>query len=351
MIFQEILSGDVNRAQSASVGIGGKGQDVLLATSCMELVDKKKTGLLQFIGSGCEGDTLLSMLENLLPGCLHPSPQLLTVRTKGRCRTCITLIEEKSKHHSTELIEPSPAILHEEETVLLDLVSTSYATRKVGAIAFMGSLPPNVSKDIYASIITRSCDSSSKVILDTVVGLSEAITACHLIGSTAIVKINAFELLKLVGYETSTAIDNSSLIEAISQLISQAAPDLIQNSKLYFAITDGPRPTRLVHPLSSRIWSFVIDRDNIHVTNPIGAGDTVAAGLLQFWTENVNIDSAVSDRVHQRLASSFRDEESFLIGKALAWGIACGTASCTTVENSVFDSALASDYFDSIKCS
>lgn len=212
MIFQEILSGDVNRAQSASVGIGGKGQDVLLATSCMELVDKKKTGLLQFIGSGCEGDTLLSMLEHLLPGCLHPSPQLLTVRTKGRCRTCITLIEEKSKHHSTELIEPSPAILQEEETALLDLVSTSYGTRKVGAIAFMGSLPPNVSKDIYGTIITRSCDSSSKVInlsmfwlvvyshclpnviqviLDTVVGLLEAITACHLIGCVAIVKVNA----------------------------------------------------------------------------------------------------------------------------------------------------------------
>lgn len=157
--------------------------------------------------------------------------------------------------------------------------------------------------------------------------------------------------MKLVGYEASSTIGNSSLIEAIRQLISQAAPDLSQNNKLYFAITDGPRPTRLVHPSSSRLWSFVVDRDTIQVINPIGAGDTVAAGLLQFWTENVNIDSRVSERVQQRLAPSFCDEESFLIGKALAWGIACGTASCATVENSVFDSALANDYFDSIKCS
>ena len=169
--------GEVNRAVAASVGVGGKGQDVLLASSCMTLRAIRETKLLQFVGHGAEGDTLLAILEQVV----SPS-NLLTVRTKGRCRTCITLIDQSS-NKSTELIEPSDNISEMEVIELLqlahavcnklsnDINENNIEAAKVAGLAIMGSLPPGVSTDTYAQIVSRVCDCNSRIILDTVVGL------------------------------------------------------------------------------------------------------------------------------------------------------------------------------------
>ena len=61
--FKKIQKGSVNRALGVGFGIGGKGQDVLVAS----LIMKKKSSIVvdisQFIGSGGEGDRLLTLLR------------------------------------------------------------------------------------------------------------------------------------------------------------------------------------------------------------------------------------------------------------------------------------------------
>ena len=53
---------DVNHEQ---IGIGGKGQDVIVAAASMGA--QLSPLLLQFLGNGAEGDTLAKLLHNL-PG-------------------------------------------------------------------------------------------------------------------------------------------------------------------------------------------------------------------------------------------------------------------------------------------
>ena len=57
--------GNVHRSQRVEIGVGGKGQDVAVAMSCLDPSEsfKDKAVLTQFIGEGAEGDTVLDALK------------------------------------------------------------------------------------------------------------------------------------------------------------------------------------------------------------------------------------------------------------------------------------------------
>lgn len=194
MVCGEVCIGDVNRASHASVGVGGKGQNVLLASSCM-LLKGIPLKLLQFIGGGCEGDIVMSLLSRL-------PADLVTVRTSGRCRTCVTIIEE-AHLRSTEFIEPSESISPEDWS---DLLGRASSMRAAG-LAAMGSLPPGLLQSTYAEIISRSCDATSKVVLDTTAGLLEAIGACVSVGCQALVKVRHPSLAQLLAFDSCSTTD------------------------------------------------------------------------------------------------------------------------------------------------
>eukprot|EP01031_Cornospumella_fuschlensis_P034784 gene34784-42121_t len=308
----------------------------------------RETKLLQFVGHGAEGDTLLAILEQVV----SPS-NLLTVRTKGKCRTCITLIDQSS-NKSTELIEPSDNISEMEVIELLqladavcnklsnDINENNIEAAKVAGLAIMGSLPPGVSTDTYAQIVSRVCDCNSRIILDTVVGLPRTLEQCMLTGCHTLLKVNRAELSKLVGMshakETVVVVEQLATKEHILNLveafIAAYLPDLAcaSRSKMHFAITDGPRPVHLV--TAGNLHRLTLKHDHIHVVNPIGAGDSVAAGVLQCWTGNVDLEGLEA-------------EEGSLL-RAVMWGMACGAASCATVENSRLEMSLAKEYFSHI---
>lgn len=81
----------------------------------------------------------------------------MTVRSLSPCRTCITLVSEKS---TTEIIEPSGKIEEEEMVALLSKVSS---VGKVGGLAIMGSMPPGCPDSTYPSIVSVACDRGSRV--------------------------------------------------------------------------------------------------------------------------------------------------------------------------------------------
>ena len=148
--------GEVNRGRRVTIGIGGKGQDVALAARYMNLISQPC--LIQFVGQGSEGDTLLNLLE--ISKCNKNS---ITVRPEARLRTCITLVD-RSNGESTEIIEPSGAIRPEEISLLLNTVEKQYEGDKLKGLAVMGSMPPGCHKQLYSQIIQKSCDSNTKVI-------------------------------------------------------------------------------------------------------------------------------------------------------------------------------------------
>ena len=93
--FSRLVPGAVNRGSHLSVGIGGKGQNCAIA--CKILADNacssQRPQLLQLVGKGYEGDQLQSLM--LKAGIISSSSEL-DIRFDGRCRTCITLLDDST---------------------------------------------------------------------------------------------------------------------------------------------------------------------------------------------------------------------------------------------------------------
>jgi fructose-1-phosphate kinase PfkB-like protein len=157
--FNKLEVGSVNRGSNVQVGIGGKGQNAYISSLCTSL--SQPSSLLQFVGSGGEGDTLIKLLHQL--GSNISDINDFSIRTVSSCRTCITLID-KSTEEVTELIEPSGAIEPSEIEEMFSKLSSSFDHRnKVGGIAVMGSSPPGCPSSLYSDIIRLVCDNQSKV--------------------------------------------------------------------------------------------------------------------------------------------------------------------------------------------
>ena len=114
--FSKLQKGSVNRASDVGVGIGGKGQDVLVASMFMNKKSSARVDISQFIGSGGEGDTLLGLLRDIR------ASESLTVRSKEGLRICTTLIDESVNNETTELVEPSGTISESEANAMLQKV-------------------------------------------------------------------------------------------------------------------------------------------------------------------------------------------------------------------------------------
>lgn len=154
--FSGLELGSVHRAQAAESGIGGKGQDVFLASSCLKV--KAAPKLLQFVGQGSEGDQLLTHMQ-----AISEVDHSLSIRTCGKCRICTTLIE-RNNGRSTELIEPSAEITTEEQAELLQAVSARNLAEPVKALVIMGSMPPGCRPSLYSEIVRIVCHPQSSVI-------------------------------------------------------------------------------------------------------------------------------------------------------------------------------------------
>jgi fructose-1-phosphate kinase PfkB-like protein len=114
--------------------------------------------LLQFVGNGFEGDTVLQLIDakKSLIGSIEYTRKF-TVRPTTPCRTCITLVSPLS---TTEIVEPSGSVSQQDVNQLL---STLELAGKVGGLAVMGSMPPGCPPKLYADIINQACDSGSQV--------------------------------------------------------------------------------------------------------------------------------------------------------------------------------------------
>jgi len=183
-----LIPGNVHRASHVQKGIGGKGQDVYVALSCLLLEDDDEGGdrdsdsddkdegddnrnltlpyLAQFVGQGGEGDAVLQMLHKLYHK--NDSSDLdddddddailsaLTIRTDVKLRTCTTIIAQDS---ATELVEPSGIITSQEIDQLKERFQ-QWATRNRSgqegdsyiSLCIMGSMPPGCPTTLYGDL-------------------------------------------------------------------------------------------------------------------------------------------------------------------------------------------------------
>jgi len=370
-----LIPGNVHRAQEIQTGLGGKGQDVAVTLSCLEYNRAVSTSdddtsqqqqqqpslmqVAQFIGQDAAGDAVFDIMRQQVDTPTSSCLTGATVRCQAAMRTCTSIVAHDS---TTELVEPSGVVSKPEIEELLQQLK-ELADDGVDSLVIMGSMPPGCPEDLYAQIYeslqvsdndSASGDAPFLCLIDSVIGLKPLLTSIAEASTTTdkrtILKINASELCRLVGV-TKTASESggvatTELVDAIQAFYQQYPPTALTA----LAITDGPHPAYLA------TWESNDDKKKVQLYQlpvptlntqeqtiyPIGAGDSVAAGTLAAWKSLVGASSSSSCRLPESLlqllepdATADMAPDTQVMLTSLAFGIACGTASCLQEENSV----------------
>ncbi|KAL7525663.1 hypothetical protein ACHAXR_001104, partial [Thalassiosira sp. AJA248-18] len=345
-------------------GVGGKGQDVGVAMSCLlsqeEQTTDDKVLLAQFLGMGPEGDAVSNTLRTK-----HGLSDALTIRNAAPLRTCTTIV---GADEATELVETSGEVTKEEMEELQSKVGEmAKEGGKADCVCIMGSMPPGCAEDTYADLTARLTGKKSLVLIDSVIGLDPLLSALSTVFDTsdgtkkeggAVLKLNAAELCKLADVAKSAGEEDRVTIEELTEstkgFVTKYANAI--GALDYLCITDGKYPGYVVEipksvSSSFRKWQLpAVDLSKEGMLYPIGAGDTVAAGTLAAWqylhhqptTDNFfgvvpsKIGKGLSDRKAE-WGEGAEDDEGFKMATSFAFGLSCGSASCLQQENSVFE--------------
>ena len=387
--------GNVHRCSKCETGVGGKGQDVGVALSCLmsTTTEKKqktpdindnKVLLAQFLGQGAEGEQVSNILKKQ-----HGLSDALTIRNLAPLRTCTTIVGESE---ATELVETSGEVTPTEMKALQDKVDELTNTGgKANCICIMGSMPPGCHDDTYADLTSRLADKESLVLIDSVIGLKPLLRVLKSIFDDnsdnnesgemndnnkkkkggAVLKLNAAELCKLAGVDKSSGetaqITREELISATNGFVTKYTNAC--GALDYLCITDGKFPGHLVEVTDDkaapsnnnfRTWQLsAVDLSNEGMLYPIGAGDTVAAGTLAAWqylhfhsSDDNNFFGVIPSKIGTQLTDKMNDwgsDKSVVVpplATAFAFGTSCGSASCLKEENSVFNVEDAKTFFN-----
>jgi fructose-1-phosphate kinase PfkB-like protein len=97
--------------------------------------------------------------------------------------------------------------------------------------------------------------------------------------------------------------------------------------------------------MDEKLWKLsLIAKPSFPIVNPIGAGDAVASGTMHCWADALQQKSQLHtfNPVFSSLTNDKLIEDSIT---SFGWGLACGTSSCATNTNSVFDVQTAVQLF------
>lgn len=255
LIFNNLNLGEINRTDTVSMAVGGKGANFSRAA----LTWQSRVKLFQFAG----GDTGRLICE-LLDAENIPHH---TVAVDGATRTCTTCLCRKTGS-MTELIEPSGFVDPKYRQQLMNEIRDQLPS--ASSIALCGTFPPGVDGSFYAEVAHHARTAGIPVMLDAWQQVEEVLDV-----GVNILKINCDELRELTAKENLSA--------GIDAIFNQYDIETL-------ALTDGPRQAFLAQK-SGEQWVFQIPELE-QVANPLGAGDTTSAVTLSEFIKGTSISDA-----------------------------------------------------------
>lgn len=277
LVVDEIAFDTVLRASGWRVDCGGKGFNV--------------ARMLQSLGTA---SVALGFAAGKTGERLNDQLQALGIETgfiwvNGETRTNVSIVTADHRHY-VKVNEPGPTISVEDLGKLMQKVRELASPGDSWVLA--GSLPPGVPTSIYADMITILQSAGAQVFLDT---SDEALRlACQV--NPFLIKPNAEEARELTGLAINTPAEIAAAGKAIQAM---GAGNVI--------ISLGKQGALLVN--GQRAW--LAKSPEIVERNPIGAGDSMVAGLV--WGLSQGHD----------------------MPEALRRGIACGAATASQGGTSV----------------
>jgi tagatose 6-phosphate kinase len=174
-----------------------------------------------------------------------------------RTRMCITVMD-RSNHTATELVQEASEVEKPAWGKLRQRVAELMPRAKV--LVLSGSLPPGAPQDFYAYCVNRATESAVMTIVDAA---GEPLRRA-LASKPLVVKPNRSELAKTL----DTPIESENAFrDAIKQLLgSGPAWAVVTEGKAGAIVSDGEKFWRVRSP-------------KVDAINPIGSGDSLAAGL------------------------------------------------------------------------
>jgi 1-phosphofructokinase family hexose kinase len=261
LIFDEVL-----RAAESRVDCGGKGFNVSRMLSALGA---------QSIALGFAGGHTGEMLRD---GLTALGIETDFVWVAGETRTNISIVTANHEQH-IKVNEPGPTITADEQAVLRARVRER--ARRGDWWVLAGSLPPSVDPTFYADLIRDIQAIGARVLLDT----SGAALRHGCAAQPFLAKPNAAEASELTGFPVTSIKQALAVAEALPGI-----PNLV--------ISMGASGALIMHAGHGCFAS----PPAIQQHNPIGAGDSLVAGLV--WGLG----------------------QGHSLAETLRWGVACGAA-------------------------
>lgn len=241
----EIAFGEVLRASAHRVDFGGKGFNVSRALRAMET----ESVALGFVG-GHAGQMIADGLARL--GIATDFVRI----AGGETRTNVSVV---ALDRHIKVNEAGPAVTPGEERLLVEKVRA--LARAEDWWVLSGSLPPGASPDVYAQVIRIVQGAGARAVLDTS-GLALAL-GCE--AGPFLVKPNAAEASELTALPVSTPEQAWAAAGVIHRM--GVAHVLVSLGRRGALLSGGAEAWLAVPPA-------VVER------NPVGAGDSMVAGLV-----------------------------------------------------------------------
>ncbi len=245
--LSRISLGEVHRATSVNRMVSGKGFNTAKVLKRLG----HEVHLLQILG-GANG-------QRCSDACDRVGLKSLAIWVAEETRQCITMLDEHSKT-ATEIIEPFKVTADNLRRAIVALVAGEL--KSYDAMAVCGTIPEGIDPGVYGDLIDQS--ENAKIIVDTWQGLN----ANELSKSTC-VKVNHLELKALENRLQGSAMQWKNVVLAITAGGGEAF--LSKEGRILVRYQPPPLPNFL---------------------NPIGAGDTVTAGLAHHLLQGLTIEES-----------------------------------------------------------
>ena len=276
-----IVLGEVLRATAHRVDWGGKGFNV---SRSLRALGGESTAL-GFVG-GEAGRRIAAGLAQL-------GIAVDFVEIAGETRTNVSVVDGV---RYLKVNEPGPTITEAEAARLIDKVRA--LARPGDWWVLSGSLPPGASPGIYADVIRIVQAAGARAILDT----SGAALAQGCAARPFLVKPNAAEAAELTGRRVDPSEDSDGFAAA-----RDAAADLHARGVSYVLLSLGRRGALLSDGRSS--WRARPPR--ITERNPVGAGDSMVAGMVWGLAQGMPVERALRWAVASGAAAASLDGTAF----------------------------------------
>lgn len=276
-----VALGEVNRAREVHVTASGKAVNVARVVTLLGGESK----LVHCLG-GDTGRWVAQMLDR--DGVAHDT---IWLPDDAPTRTCTTLLGDNAP--ATELVEEAPPVAPNDVAALEAAVQQHLPSAR--ALCCSGSFPPGVPEDFYARLVTRANEAGVPALIDAQRAPLRAVLAAR----PFLVKPNREEAAATLGITLSGDAEHDA----------RKAIDALTQAGARWALVSLGATGSLMGDADNHRWRITSPR--VEAVNPIGSGDSLAAGLLRALVQGMAVPEAA------------------------AWGTACAAANCLTPTSGV----------------